>query len=299
MFDTMSVARKIREARISLNMTQMNLADAMEVSYQAVSNWERGNSMPDISKLEQLCQILHLKLDDLLGTEHAARTLEKVIHPEADCQHPSEPITIAEIQEVAPLLPPKEMNQLIENTLENEETFQLSAIVGLAPYMDEYLLDHFIQKEHISHPEDLADIAPFLGSRTLDRLVSQADPGQDLSALYPFLSQENLDTLARSNPDRLPAMAPFLDSQSLDKLVSQAGPGRDLAFLYPFLSQENLDALAQSNPDRLPAMAPFLDSQSLDKLVSQADPGRDMSFLYPFLSQETLKKYAEKLALRH
>ena len=159
MFDTMSVARKIREARISLNMTQMNLADAMEVSYQAVSNWERGNSMPDISKLEQLCQILHLKLDDLLGTEHAARTLEKVIHPEADCQHPSEPITIAEIQEVAPLLPPKEMNQLIENTLENEETFQLSAIVGLAPYMDEYLLDHFIQKEHISHPEDLADIA--------------------------------------------------------------------------------------------------------------------------------------------
>ena len=61
MFDTMSVARKIREARISLNMTQMNLADAMEVSYQAVSNWERGNSMPDISKLELLCRILDIK----------------------------------------------------------------------------------------------------------------------------------------------------------------------------------------------------------------------------------------------
>ena len=44
MFDTMKVARAIREARISQNMTQMNLADEMGVSYQAVSNWERGVS---------------------------------------------------------------------------------------------------------------------------------------------------------------------------------------------------------------------------------------------------------------
>lgn len=42
MFDIMKVARNIKEARIARDMTQMNLADAMEVSYQAVSNWERG-----------------------------------------------------------------------------------------------------------------------------------------------------------------------------------------------------------------------------------------------------------------
>ena len=41
MFDTMKIAKKIREARMAKNMTQMNLADAMGVSYQAVSNWER------------------------------------------------------------------------------------------------------------------------------------------------------------------------------------------------------------------------------------------------------------------
>lgn len=44
MFDIMKAARNIREARIARNLTQMNLADAMEVSYQAVSNWERGVS---------------------------------------------------------------------------------------------------------------------------------------------------------------------------------------------------------------------------------------------------------------
>ena len=57
MFDTMKIAAVIKQARIDRNMTQMNLADAMGVSYQAVSNWERGNSMPDIAKLEDLWKI--------------------------------------------------------------------------------------------------------------------------------------------------------------------------------------------------------------------------------------------------
>ena len=44
MFDTMKIAAVIKQARIDRNMTQMQLADAMGVSYQAVSNWERGVS---------------------------------------------------------------------------------------------------------------------------------------------------------------------------------------------------------------------------------------------------------------
>ena len=43
-FDTREVARRIRGRRIAKNMTQMQLADEMGVSYQAVSNWERGVS---------------------------------------------------------------------------------------------------------------------------------------------------------------------------------------------------------------------------------------------------------------
>ena len=38
-------------------MTQMELADRMGISFQVVSNWERGNSMPDISKLPELAEI--------------------------------------------------------------------------------------------------------------------------------------------------------------------------------------------------------------------------------------------------
>lgn len=55
MFDTMKVAKKIKEARIAQDMTQMNLADIMEVSYQAVSNWERGDELRSGNRLLHYC----------------------------------------------------------------------------------------------------------------------------------------------------------------------------------------------------------------------------------------------------
>lgn len=57
MFDMKNVGFKISELRKQQNMTQMELADRMGISFQAVSNWERGSSMPDISKLPELAQI--------------------------------------------------------------------------------------------------------------------------------------------------------------------------------------------------------------------------------------------------
>lgn len=45
MFDMNRIGKAIRTARIGKNMTQMDLADQMGVSYQAVSNWERGVSL--------------------------------------------------------------------------------------------------------------------------------------------------------------------------------------------------------------------------------------------------------------
>ena len=57
MFNMKQVGKKIVSLRKSRNMTQTELADKMDVSFQAVSNWERGNSMPDISKLPQLAAL--------------------------------------------------------------------------------------------------------------------------------------------------------------------------------------------------------------------------------------------------
>jgi len=69
MFDTNKVAKNIKNARTKRNMTQMNLADEMGVSYQAVSNWERGRGMPSIESLKAISKFFAVTLDDLLSSE--------------------------------------------------------------------------------------------------------------------------------------------------------------------------------------------------------------------------------------
>ena len=70
MFNMEMVGHKIAELRKNRNMTQFELADKMGISFQAVSNWERGNSMPDISKLPELAEVFGVAIDCLLG-EHS------------------------------------------------------------------------------------------------------------------------------------------------------------------------------------------------------------------------------------
>ena len=45
MFDTVKIGKKIAELRKKKDMTQFELADRLGISYQAVSNWERGISL--------------------------------------------------------------------------------------------------------------------------------------------------------------------------------------------------------------------------------------------------------------
>ena len=45
MFDMKNIGSKMSELRKRNNLTQMELADRMNISFQAVSNWERGGSL--------------------------------------------------------------------------------------------------------------------------------------------------------------------------------------------------------------------------------------------------------------
>ena len=56
----------LRKAR---KYTQQGLADKLGVSHQAVSNWERGESMPDISILPKLAALLGTSVDNILSAD--------------------------------------------------------------------------------------------------------------------------------------------------------------------------------------------------------------------------------------
>lgn len=73
------IGSKIRELRMSHNLTQAELGKAVGVSMQAVSKWERGGT-PDIDILISIAQYFGVTMDELLGlvpdgARHLADTL--------------------------------------------------------------------------------------------------------------------------------------------------------------------------------------------------------------------------------
>ena len=63
------IAKKIKELRIKNNLTQKEFADKMNVTFQAVSKWENGKSIPDISILKKISEEFNINIDELLGSE--------------------------------------------------------------------------------------------------------------------------------------------------------------------------------------------------------------------------------------
>jgi 2-polyprenyl-3-methyl-5-hydroxy-6-metoxy-1,4-benzoquinol methylase/DNA-binding XRE family transcriptional regulator len=58
---------KIAVLRKKRNITQQELGDAIGVSYQTISKWENGVTMPDIGMLPELAEYFHVTVDELLG----------------------------------------------------------------------------------------------------------------------------------------------------------------------------------------------------------------------------------------
>lgn len=68
--NTEKVGEKIADLRKNKGITQSELGERIGVSFQAVSKWERGETLPDVSLLPDLAKILETTIDNiLLGNE--------------------------------------------------------------------------------------------------------------------------------------------------------------------------------------------------------------------------------------
>lgn len=60
----------IAQCRKEKNLTQTQLAERLGITNQAVSKWENGRGMPDMSLLQPLCDVLDISLNELFSGEH-------------------------------------------------------------------------------------------------------------------------------------------------------------------------------------------------------------------------------------
>ena len=67
--DQIKIGRFIAECRKKNGLTQMQLAEKLNITDRAVSKWENGKSLPDSSIMLELCKTLKISVNDLLCGE--------------------------------------------------------------------------------------------------------------------------------------------------------------------------------------------------------------------------------------
>jgi transcriptional regulator with XRE-family HTH domain len=266
-FDANRIGKKIAAARKAKNMAQNDLADQLSVSYQAVSNWERGQSVPDIDKYADLSQILDLSLDDLLNTADAAHKVTIV-------QDDTAKVDADTLKDFAPVMKPAQVDEKADD-------------VDLSP-------------------DYLKDIAPFLSDEALfKQLMKHRDAPsflQQVVAVAPFLADDDLNKIVEKyvlpnfpgNSQLLAKLLPFMDERVANEVLEKywADPNFDRKArrkFYPFVDSAALQALLVKHPDEVNAIvdaAPFLDDEAIayyfKTWAADPDMAPSLSKLAPF-----------------
>ena len=78
------IGKFISECRKKANLTQMQLAEKLNITDKAISKWERGIAMPDASIMVELCDILGISVNELLvgdkiSTENNTQQSEQLL----------------------------------------------------------------------------------------------------------------------------------------------------------------------------------------------------------------------------
>lgn len=306
MFDTTMIGSRIKQARIDKNMTQMALADAMGVSYQAVSNWERGNSMPDISKLGDLCATLDLTVNELLGLEEAApNAVKKAMN--------NEELTMEELTEVSPVLPPQTLREKLDEKqleaarvkLEEKKAALKEKMARMKEEMAgkrvTYESDGVRVEESTEQGRRVVHVNVHRASEEEENRENKLDLSR-IANMAPFLDQEYLESLVRSVELKdlygLVCVAPYLSRKTLDELAERAFTDDldALAQIAPFLSAEKVEELISRCKETadfttLTQLAPFASSTTLDALAENVYPDNiwEVVSIAPFFSQRTLE----------
>ncbi len=79
------IAQQLKGLRAEHHLTQQQLADALHVTRQTVSNWERGANLPDIETIVTIATTYHVSLDELiLGKDGGSEMKEKLVRDGSD-----------------------------------------------------------------------------------------------------------------------------------------------------------------------------------------------------------------------
>lgn len=254
-FNMQEIGRKISALRKGKNMTQMDMADRLGISFQAVSNWERGLTMPDISKLPEIAELFGVTVDEILGDKTAANAVTDICGGSVPENLDGETLAA-----VAPILKPDQLKKTVD---ENKKSVDLTSLTALAPYLDcDELYDMILSltKDGGLSCSAIVLLAPYLDCDDVGKLVLKAIEEGERSA------------------HQLIALAPYMDYDDVGKaaikLIDRGGESAEITSLAPYMDCDDVGKLAMKlaqkdngSAGQIVALAPYMDGDDLKKVI--------------------------------
>lgn len=131
----MSIGQRITQLRTELNMSQNQLAKAMEISRQAVSKWENGQSTPDSTKM--------IKLADVLNTDVEYLTTGRQVVPSRP------PVVLTSVETVEKIVE-KPVVQVVEKIVERK--VEVPVEVPVVEYVDKPVIRKVVRTRFVRNP---------------------------------------------------------------------------------------------------------------------------------------------------
>jgi len=77
--DQIKIGKFIAKCRKNSKITQSELAEKLGVTDRAISNWENGKNLPDVSFFKPLCDELNITINDLLSGEKVEKSTQPLV----------------------------------------------------------------------------------------------------------------------------------------------------------------------------------------------------------------------------
>ncbi len=160
MFNTLKFGEHLSRLRRNADMTQSDLAEQANVSRQAISKYEMGDSFPDISVLVLLAEALGVTAGELIAAGEPTMGEAKILHGLTEGQTPTG--SVEDVASLAPLLKPSTVEALAARLAANG--VNISRMVELSNFLSDGGARRLFSMSDLSDltPELLGYLLPFM-----------------------------------------------------------------------------------------------------------------------------------------
>ena len=178
MFDTMKFGKALSTLRKQADMTQNEVADRLNLSRQAISKYERGESFPDISILVMIAELFNVKLDQLINYGEPTKGESTILKNIAKGNNDVIADNIADVVNLAPLLKPSVLTKLSQKF--EEQGIDISDIIILAEYLNDDTVMKLIESATFDEISDelLEKFIPMLNHQSKDAIFQKILNGE-------------------------------------------------------------------------------------------------------------------------